>query len=78
MVEIAMYNQRDKVDVEPLATGDLRIHIGLDHTSDHIVDALKANGFEQHIDEAVELISNDELARNFEPKGEFVLIKAKA
>jgi hypothetical protein len=78
MIEIAMYNERDEVAVEPLETGELRIHIGLDHTAEHIVEALKTKGFDQHVEEAVKLISDDELARDFEPKGDFVLIKAKA
>ncbi|MEO0023847.1 MAG: hypothetical protein RL196_288 [Actinomycetota bacterium] len=78
MVELAMYNQRDEVGVEPLETGDLRIHLGIDHTAEHIVEALTTQGFDAHVDEAVKLISDDELARDFEPKGEFVLIKAKA
>ncbi len=78
MVEIAMYNQRDEVGLESLETGDLRIHIGIDHTADHIAKALTSHGFEHHVDEAIKLISDDELARDFEPKSDFVLIKAKA
>ena len=77
MVEIAMYNERDAVGVEQLETGDLRLHIGIDHTSDHIVEALTAQGFSHHVEEAVKLISDDELARDFEPKGDHVLIRAK-
>lgn len=77
MVEIAMYNERDAVGVEPLESGGVRLHIGIDHTSDHIIEALSSQGFGQHIDEAVKLISDDELARDFEPKGDHVLIRAK-
>lgn len=78
MVELAMYNECDAVRVEPLETGDVRIHIGIDHTADHIVEALKNHGLDGHVEEAVKLISDDELARDFEPRGEYVLIKAKA
>ena len=78
MVEIAMYNERDAVGVEQLETGEVRLHIGIDHTADHIVEALRTNGFDDHVDEAVKLISDDELARDFETKDDFVLIKAKA
>ena len=78
MVELAMYNERDAVGVEALETGDVRIHFGIDHTADHIVEALKNQGLDNHVEEAVKLISDDELPRDFEPKGEYVLIKAKA
>jgi len=78
MVEIAMYNERSEVAVEPLESGHLRIHIGIGHTTEHIAEALKAGGFDHHVDEAVKLISDDELARDFDSRGEFVLIKAKA
>jgi hypothetical protein len=78
MVEIAMYNERDAVGVEPLETGDVRLHIGIDHTAEHIVEALQDQGFNHHVEEAVKLISDDELARDFEPRGNHVLIRAKA
>lgn len=78
MVEIAMYNERDAVEVEQLETGDVRVHIGIDHTSEHVVVALQAQGFNHLVKEAVKLISDDELARDFEPRGNHVLIRAKA
>jgi hypothetical protein len=77
MVEIAMYNERDAVGIEPLDSGDVRLHIGIGHTAEHIVEALDAQGFGHHVEEAVKLISDDELARDFEPKGDHVLIRAK-
>ena len=77
MVEIAMYNERDDVAVETLEAGGLRIHIGMDHSADQIAEALQSNGLDHHVDEAVKLISDDELARDFEPKGDHVLIRAK-
>jgi hypothetical protein len=78
MVEIAMYNEREAVSVEPLDSGDVRLHIGIDHTADHIEEALQTQGLHHHVEAAVKLMSVDELERDFEPKGDHVLIRPKA
>jgi|GEM_PF-1992076 len=76
MVEIALYEVRDSVAVERVTEDKVRVHVGIDHTGEHIAAALNAQGLNQLTGEAVSLFSDDDKPRSFDHQGEFVLISA--
>ena len=73
MIEIALYNERDAVDVEKRENA-VRVHVGVGHTGEHIAQALSSNGLADYTNEALDLFSNDQTARTFDHQGDYVLI----
>ena len=76
MIEIALYEAKDSVDVVRQPDGAVRVEVGPAHRSEHIADALSSHGLAELAPEAVSLFSDDNRARNFDHQGEFVLITA--
>ncbi len=77
MVEIALYDARDAVGVDKIEGQPVRVHVGKNHNSGHIAEALRNHGLDEYADEAVRLYSDDSIRRKFDHQGEYVLITAE-
>jgi len=77
MIDLALYESRDAVSVQQISDDHVRVHLGFDHDSTHIAQALNDAGLSHHVESAVNLFGDDTVARDYHAQGDFVLISAK-
>lgn len=74
MVELALHDELEAPYVENI-NESLRVHLGMNHTSEDIRRTLNIDLNEEQLNLACDLLSNDARERNYIRTADFVLIR---
>jgi hypothetical protein len=74
-MELAIHQNLDEIFIEPIDADRYRVHLPIGMGSDVLSEKIGSSLTEDQLNQAIDLLSNDDGNRVFEHKGDYVLVR---